>query len=189
MKPLYINKKNNWHCQRVLLVSDFVTWTARYILDLLFVSVIQIISLLVICCYLFICHCHLLVHEKHKHKLWNQLEFSKNRSSVSYFFVYWKPVSLHVLVFLVEYELVNVDCIVISIKLLSTFVLLWICCIFSKHLFIRTPMERCFCIASHYHSHEAARRMSEKNLQLKGIVKLQAVWLHIYWKQLPYMYY
>ena len=81
--------------------------------------------------------------------MWNQLEFSKNRSSVSYFFVYWKPVSLHVLVFLVEYELVNVDCIVISIKLLSTFVLLWVCCIFSKHLFIRTPMERCFCIASH----------------------------------------
>ena len=30
-----INKKNNWHCQkqktsRILLASDFVTWTARY---------------------------------------------------------------------------------------------------------------------------------------------------------------
>ena len=42
MKPLYIiNKKNNWHCQRqktsrILLASDFVTWTARYILDLVF---------------------------------------------------------------------------------------------------------------------------------------------------------
>ena len=42
MKPVYItNKKNNWHCQRqktsrILLASDFVTWTARYILDLVF---------------------------------------------------------------------------------------------------------------------------------------------------------
>ena len=42
MKPLYItNKKNNWHYQsqktsRILLASDFVTWTARYILDLVF---------------------------------------------------------------------------------------------------------------------------------------------------------
>ena len=39
MKPLYIrNKKNNWHCQRqktsrILLASDFVTRTARYVLD------------------------------------------------------------------------------------------------------------------------------------------------------------
>ena len=29
-------------------------------------------------------------------------------------------------------------------------------------------MERCFCIASHYHSHEAARRMSEKKSATKG---------------------
>ena len=42
MNPLYIiNKKNNWHCQRqkvsrILLASDFVTLTARYILDLVF---------------------------------------------------------------------------------------------------------------------------------------------------------
>ena len=41
----------------------------------------------------------------------NKFEFSKNRSSVSYFFVYLKPVSLCVLVFLVESELANVDCI------------------------------------------------------------------------------
>ena len=34
-----------------------------------------------------------------------------------------------------------------------------------------------------YHSHKAARRMSEKNLQLRGIVKLQDVWLQIYWKR------
>ena len=36
-----IHKKNNWHCQRqkssrILSASDFVTWTARYILDLVF---------------------------------------------------------------------------------------------------------------------------------------------------------
>ena len=42
MKPLYvINKKNNWHCQRqktskILLASDFVMWTKRYILGLVF---------------------------------------------------------------------------------------------------------------------------------------------------------
>ena len=54
IKPLYIlNKNDNWHCQkqkalRILLAFDFVTWTARYRLDLVFVSVIQIISL----CYL-----------------------------------------------------------------------------------------------------------------------------------------
>ena len=41
MKPLYINKKSHWHCQRqkasiILLASDFVTWTARYRLDLVF---------------------------------------------------------------------------------------------------------------------------------------------------------
>ena len=34
-----------------------------------------------------------------------------------------------------------------------------------------------------YHSDEAARRMSEKYLQLKEIVKLQAAWLQIYWKR------
>ena len=34
-----------------------------------------------------------------------------------------------------------------------------------------------------YHSHEAGRRMSGKNLQLKGIVKLQVAWLQIYWKR------
>ena len=54
IKPLYIlNKNDNWHCQeqkalRILLAFDFVTWTTRYRLDLVFVSVIQIISL----CYL-----------------------------------------------------------------------------------------------------------------------------------------
>ena len=42
MKPLYIvNKKNDWHCQkqktsRILLTTDFVTWTAGHILDLVF---------------------------------------------------------------------------------------------------------------------------------------------------------
>ena len=42
MNPLYIiNKKNNWHYQRqktsrILLASDFVTSTARYILNLVF---------------------------------------------------------------------------------------------------------------------------------------------------------
>ena len=42
MKPLYIiNKKKNWHCQRqktsrILLASDFVRWTARYIVGLVF---------------------------------------------------------------------------------------------------------------------------------------------------------
>ena len=42
MKSLYIiNKKNHWYCQRqktsrILLASDFVMWTVRYILDLVF---------------------------------------------------------------------------------------------------------------------------------------------------------
>ena len=40
-------------------------------------------------------------------KLWYQFEFSKNPSSVSYIFVYLKPVSLRVLVFLVIYEFTN----------------------------------------------------------------------------------
>ena len=39
MKSLYIrNKKNKWHCQRqktsiILLASDYVTRTVRYVLD------------------------------------------------------------------------------------------------------------------------------------------------------------
>ena len=47
----------------------------------------------------------------------------------------------------------------------------------SEHLW-----RAAFVLPPIYYSHEAARRMSEKNLQLKGIVKLQAVWLQIYWK-------
>ena len=40
-----------------------------------------------------------------------------------------------------------------------------------------------FILPQIYHSHEAAMRKSEKNLQIKGIVKLQAVWLQIYLKR------
>ena len=47
----------------------------------------------------------------------------------------------------------------------------------SEHLW-----RAAFVLPPMYYSHEAARRMSERNLQLKGIVKLQAVWLQIYWK-------
>ena len=42
IKPLYIiNKNNNWHSQkqkttRILLASDFVMWTVRYIQGLVF---------------------------------------------------------------------------------------------------------------------------------------------------------
>ena len=103
MKPLYIiNKNNNWHCQRqkpsiISLSSDFVTWPARYLLDLVFCfsytdyKFICYLLLFCIClfvaviCYLFIWRCHLLVHKKHQPKLWNQFEFSKNRSSVYLF--------------------------------------------------------------------------------------------------------
>ena len=40
-----------------------------------------------------------------------------------------------------------------------------------------------FILPQIYHSHEAAMRKSEKNLQIKGVVKLQAVWLQIYLKR------
>ena len=41
-------------------------------------------------------------------------------------------------------------------------------------------MEGVFVLPPTYHSHEAARKMSEKDLQLKGMVKAQVVWLQIY---------
>ena len=118
MKPLYItNKKNNWHCQRqktsrILLASDFVTWTARYILDLVFCfsytdyKFICYLLLFVIC--LFVAVISLFTRNTSA-----SCEISSNlvKTVLAFliFFVYLKPISLRVLVFLVEYELVNVD--------------------------------------------------------------------------------
>ena len=120
MKPLYIiNKKNKWHCQRqktsrILLASDFVTWTARYILDLVFCfsytdyKFICYLLLFVIC--LFVAVIYLFTRNTS-----TSCEISSNlvKTILAFliFFVYLKPVSLRVLVFLVEYILVNVDCI------------------------------------------------------------------------------
>ena len=65
MKPLYmIKKNNNWHCQRqktsrVLLVSDFVTWAAWYILDLVFCFSYTVYKF-VICCW---CSLHFIISQ------------------------------------------------------------------------------------------------------------------------------
>ena len=120
MKPLcIINKKYNWHCQRqktsrIILASDFVTWTARYILDLGFCfsytdcKFVCYLLLFVIC--LFVAVIYLFTRNTS-----TSCEIRSNlvKTVVAFllFFVYLKPVSLRFLVFLVKYELVNVDCI------------------------------------------------------------------------------
>ena len=118
MKPLYINKKSHWHCQRqkasiILLASDFVTWTARYRLDLVFClsytdyKFICYLLLFSIC--LFVAAIYLFTRN-----LSPSCEISLNlvKTVLAFlFFFYLKPVSLRVLVFLVEYDLTNVDCI------------------------------------------------------------------------------
>ena len=37
-----------------------------------------------------------------------------------------------------------------QISLLNMWLLVQICCIFSEHLFLRTPLDRCFCIGNKY---------------------------------------
>ena len=37
-----------------------------------------------------------------------------------------------------------------QIFLLNMWLLVQICCIFSEHLFLRTPLDRCFCIGNKY---------------------------------------
>ena len=153
--------------------------------------------------------------------MWSQFEFSKNHSCVSYFFVYLKPVSLCILVFLVEYKLVNVDCIarssppqvflrktvlkiyskfigeqpcgsVISIKLQSNFIEITLRHVCSPvnllHIF-RTPFYKSiygalllYCLPYIILTKQPGECL-KKFLQLKRIVKLQAVWLQIYWKR------
>ena len=64
-------------------------------------------------------------------------------------------------------------------------VLLYICCMFSEHLFIRTAMEGCFCIASHI----SFSRSSEENVRKKSATKGKNL-KHLYTENgLLYMYY
>ena len=54
---------------------------------------------------------------------------------------------------------------------------------FYEHLFIRTPMEGCFCIASHISFSPSCQENACKKSATKGNSKAAGEWLQIYWKR------